>query len=134
MECIFDLKTRTSKTGKELDMDDIYPLLWIRQIPNFIVAYHDGAGLFQDIRVQNVEKDVQTWQKDNKMSIGRFAILLNKIVELARDKKELLEVYYSDPSTLEIRRQYGQGVHVLPSCLADSWAKESDTGSGPFSD
>jgi hypothetical protein len=39
---IFDLKTRSGKWKKNIDMGDIYPQLWIKQIPNFIVAYHDG--------------------------------------------------------------------------------------------
>ena len=63
---IFDLKTRSFRSGKEMNMDDVYPPLWIKQIPNFIVAYHDGEGLFQDIRVQNIERDVEARQKDNK--------------------------------------------------------------------
>jgi hypothetical protein len=43
---IFDLKTRSGKYKTDIDMTDIYPQLWIKQVPNFIVAYHDGAGLF----------------------------------------------------------------------------------------
>lgn len=39
---IFDLKTRSNKHGKLLKMDDITPQLWVKQIPNFIVAYHNG--------------------------------------------------------------------------------------------
>jgi hypothetical protein len=129
---IFDLKTRSFRHGKEIDMSEVYPLLWIKQVPNFIVAYHNGEGLFRDIRVQNVEKDVLVWQEDNKPAIGRLAALLNKIVEFAKDKKELLEVYYPGADTLEIRSQYGKGVHALPTELADIWAEESDAKNMPL--
>jgi hypothetical protein len=122
---IFDLKTRSSKYGKEIDMDDIYPLLWIKQVPNFILAYHNGYGLFEDIRVQDVKKDVQAWQEDNAPAIDRLAALLNNIVQFAKDKRELLEVYYPGADTLEIRCQHGEGVHALTSDLADRWAEES---------
>jgi hypothetical protein len=122
---IFDLKTRSIKHGREIDMDDIYPLLWIKQVPNFILAYHNGDGLFNDIRVQDVRKDVQAWQEDNRPAISRLAALLNNIVEFAKDKRELLEVYYPGTGTLEIRCQHGEGVHVLTPDLADRWAEES---------
>ena len=123
---IFDLKTRSLRYGKEIDMNDVYPLLWIKQIPNFVVAYHDGQGLFQDIRVQNIQEDMEVWQEDNKHAIGRFAALLNKLIEFSKDKRELLEVYCPGADVLEIRSQYGQDVHALPTELADRWSEESD--------
>jgi hypothetical protein len=120
---IFDLKTRSGKYKKEIDMSDIYPLLWLKQIPNFIVAYHDGAGLFEDIRVQDVKKRVQKWEKDNKDGIRRFAIILEKVLDIARSNREgLLEVYCPGADRLEIRSQYGKGIHALPTELNERWA------------
>ncbi|KAF1943539.1 hypothetical protein EJ02DRAFT_433108 [Clathrospora elynae] len=121
---IFDLKTRSGKYKKDIDMNDIYPQLWIKQIPNFIVAYHDGAGLFQDIRVQDVKKDVQRWEKDNKDGIRRLAVLLKNILDIAKnDERGLLEVYCPGADCLEIRSQYGEGAHALPTELSDKWAE-----------
>jgi hypothetical protein len=122
---IFDLKTRSGRHKTEIDMADIYPQLWIKQIPNFIVAYHDGAGLFRDVRVQDVRQDVKDWEKDNMEAIQRLAVLLQEIVEFARGHGGLLEVYSPRKDCLEIRKQHGEGVHALPSELRDEWAKEA---------
>jgi hypothetical protein len=123
-QSIFDLKTRSGKHKRDIDMSDIYPAIWIKQISNFIVAYHDGAGLFEDIRVQDVKNDVQAWAGDNRDAIRRFATLLDKIVDIARSNaSKLLEVYCSGTDRLEIRVQYGDGVHALPADLVDRWEK-----------
>ncbi|KAJ4358244.1 uncharacterized protein N0V89_002824 [Didymosphaeria variabile] len=121
---IFDLKTRSARSRKFIDMDEIYPQLWIKQIPNFIVAYHDGAGTFptSDIHVQNVSYNIQAWERQNQAGIQRLLVLLDKIVDLARqDGAGLLEVHCPSVDRLEVRRQYGQGVHALPSELRAKW-------------
>ncbi|KAH8692474.1 hypothetical protein GQ44DRAFT_832853 [Phaeosphaeriaceae sp. PMI808] len=125
-DAIFDLKTRSGRRKIEIDMSDVYPLLWIKQIPNFIIAYHDGAGLFQDIRVQEVRKDIQKWEEDNMDAIRRLAELLDEIVAFARKDSGLLEVYSSGAHNLEIHRQYGQGKRTLPDDLMDTWAKDAN--------
>lgn len=139
--CIFDLKTRSGRHKRDIDMSDIHPALWIKQISNFIVAYHDGSGLFEDIRVQNVHKDVQAWAGDNRDGIRRFATLLDNIVDIARSSaSKLLEVYCPGTDRLEIRIQYGEGMHALPADLIDRWEKtkmggfsaEGDNGSEEF--
>jgi hypothetical protein len=121
---IFDLKTRSGRYGANIDMGDIYPQLWIRQIPNFIVAYHDGAGLFEDIRVQDVRADVKAWEKENTAAIQRLAVLLDKILTFARENEGLLEVYSPGNGGLELRRQHGHGQHVLPHGLRNEWVDE----------
>lgn len=123
---IFDLKTRSGKYKKEIDMTDIYPALWIKQISKFIVAYHDGHGLFEDVRVQEVNDNVQAWAKENRDGIRRFATLLKEIVDLAKtNADELLEVYCPGMNRLEVRKQYGHGVHALPADLVDRWERSN---------
>ncbi|KAH5416795.1 hypothetical protein HBI82_136560 [Parastagonospora nodorum] len=129
---IFDLKTRSGKYKSEIDMSDIYPQLWIKQVPNFIVAYHDGAGLFKDVRVQDVQNEVLKWEADNIEAIHRLTVLLNRIVAFARNDQGLLEVYCPHEDCLELRRQHGQGTNALPGALRDAWANEafSDSDDG----
>ena len=38
-------------------MAGVIPRLWIRQITNFILAYHD-RGRFKEIKIQEVREDV----------------------------------------------------------------------------
>ncbi|KAL1612782.1 hypothetical protein SLS60_001011 [Paraconiothyrium brasiliense] len=121
---IFDLKTRSGRYKKVIDMDEMYPQLWIKQIPNFIVAYHDGAGTFptSDIHVRDVKYNIQAWERQNQAGIQRLLVLLGKIVDLARQEGTgLLEVHCPSIDSLEIRRQYGEGVHALPSELRAKW-------------
>lgn len=126
---IFDLKTRSGKYRKEINMDDITPQLWLKQIPNFIVAYHDGHGLFQDIQIQDVRSRVTKWEQDNAQAIQRLTTLLRKIIKIAKsDEKGLLEVYCPDDQVLEVRRQYGAGVHALPIALHDQWEAANNAG------
>ncbi|KAJ4985499.1 geranylgeranyl pyrophosphate synthetase [Stagonosporopsis vannaccii] len=142
---IFDLKTRTGRYKKEINMDDITPQLWLKQVPNFIVAYHDGAGLFQphDIHVQDAQPLIRTFEEDNGEAIYRLVTLLHKIIDAARTEPSIrLEVYCPSNEELQIRKQVGDGVHVLPSRLYDQWVakcdmggfalEEEDTGSGAW--
>ncbi|KAF2189156.1 hypothetical protein K469DRAFT_683604 [Zopfia rhizophila CBS 207.26] len=136
-QSIFDLKTRSGRFGSEIDMEDIIPLLWIRQIPNFIVAYHDGAGLFQDIKVKDVQKDVRDWETENQTALKRLEVLLHKIIEFAKaDGEGLVEVYCPSVDQLEIRKRFGDGSEALPPSLKSRWeglshevdAEKSKTG------
>jgi hypothetical protein len=123
----FDLKTRSGKWGKEIDMQDIYPLLWLKQIPNFIVAYHDGNGLFQDIRVQDIMGNIRAWEADNRDAIRRLISLLKKIIDIAKnDPSCLLDIYCPSIDRLEIRKQYGHGSHALPQVLRWKWEGATD--------
>jgi hypothetical protein len=118
---IFDLKTRSGKYKKEIDMSDIYPQLWIKQVPNFIIAYHDGAGLFEDIKVQDVRKGVQKWEAENIKAVRCLPVLLEAIIGYAREEGGRLELYSPGADCLEIHKQYGEGKPALPSGLRDEW-------------
>ena len=126
---IFDLKTRSGRYKKDINMDDITPQLWIKQIPNFIVAYHDGYGLFKDIRIQDARPHVAAWEQDNAQGIQKFIVLLRKIIDVAKtDEKGLLEVYCPNNRVLEVRRQYGEGVRALPDSLREEWMARYERG------
>lgn len=136
--CTFDLKTRSKSRGHDIDMADILPSLYIKQIPNFIVAYHNGYGVFdRGIEVKNFKKETKKWETENADALERLAILLCKIVRMARsDKKGLLEVYCPSVDRLEIRKQFGEGKHALPLRLREEWAgtHEQLVGSSVLSD
>lgn len=126
---IFDLKTRSGKHRKEINMDDITPQLWLKQIPNFIVAYHDGFGFFQDIQIQDTRSRLSEWEGDNTQAIRRLIILLKKIIEIAKsDKRGLLEIYCPGTDVLEIRNQFGDGLSALPAALNEAWVTRCEMG------
>ena len=50
---IFDLKTRSQKTYRPIDMDEVHQRLWINQTPYFILAEH-FKGSFESQNIQPV--------------------------------------------------------------------------------
>lgn len=128
---IFDLKTRTGKYKKDINMDDITPQLWVKQVPNFIVAYHDGGGLFQshDIHIQDARPLIRTFEKNNAEAIQSLVTLLEKIIDVAKaEPSAMLEVYCPSNEELQIRKQFGDGVRALPRELHDRWVAKCDMG------
>ncbi|KAG6045425.1 hypothetical protein E4U39_002395 [Claviceps sp. Clav50 group G5] len=84
-DSIFELKTRSNNRQHVQDAVMKYQLarLWLRQVPNFILAYHDN-GLFTDIRVMDVRNEVSEWEKKESATIRKFVALLRQIVDIAR--------------------------------------------------
>ncbi|KAF3919194.1 hypothetical protein AA313_de0200314 [Arthrobotrys entomopaga] len=122
---IFDLKTRSGRRGQSIDMEPILPLLYLKQVPNFIVAYHNGAGVFptNDIKVENFEKKIRQWEIENKAALKRLSVLLHKIIEIVKmDDGGLLEIYRPSLDCLEIHKPHGDDEpHVLPLSLRQEW-------------
>ncbi|KAH6625604.1 hypothetical protein C7974DRAFT_472936 [Boeremia exigua] len=126
---IFDLKTRSGRYNKTINMDDITPQLWLKQVPNFIVAYHDGAGLFQPPQITDTRPLISAFETANAEPIRRLIALLTKIIDVARaDDTRGLEVYCPGANALEIRRQFGDGVRALPAALHAQWVARCDGG------
>jgi hypothetical protein len=133
-DAIFDLKTRSSRAKRQIDMEDMYPVLWLKQIPNLILAYHDGGGLFEDIRVQKVKEGVRDWEKRHKAALQRLEVLLKKIIATSmQSDTKLLEVYSPSVDHLEIRKRHGEGSHALPPALSKKWAEAEDYPESPDS-
>ncbi|KAG6100306.1 hypothetical protein E4U14_007086 [Claviceps sp. LM454 group G7] len=84
-DSIFELKTRFIKRqyGQYHYIQHQLACLWLRQVPNFILAYHDN-GLFTDIRVMDVRNEVSEWEKKESAVIRKFVALLRQIVDIAR--------------------------------------------------
>ncbi|PVI08395.1 hypothetical protein DM02DRAFT_510769 [Periconia macrospinosa] len=114
---LFDLKTRSAHArGQNLAAlhQEMYPTLWLKQIPNVIAAYHDGRGSFDPssgIHITNVTSELRDWEARNQKELRRYAVLLAWIVEAARAREEgvVLEVYSSGVERLEIRKVRGGG-------------------------
>ncbi|KAG5936842.1 hypothetical protein E4U59_004765 [Claviceps monticola] len=85
VDSVFELKTRSIKCqfGKDAYMQPQLACLWLRQVPNFILAYHNN-GLFTDIRVMDIRNEVSEWEKKESAVIRKFVALLRHIVDIAR--------------------------------------------------
>lgn len=71
-KAMFDIKTRSSrKKGDDVLAGEI-DRLWLRQMPNFILAYHQ-RGVFDDIAVINVTKLIAKWEADHVDEIRIFS-------------------------------------------------------------
>ena len=118
-KAVFDLKTRSAK--RELEMEEILPRLWVNQIPNLIVGYHN-SGLFDDIRIEAVQGRIREWEAQNVNAINRLIATLQQIVAAVKgsDKKRL-EIVRLGVDSLDIRERTDGDQCVVPSDLEALW-------------
>ncbi|TLD32093.1 hypothetical protein E2P81_ATG07583 [Venturia nashicola] len=122
---VFDLKTRSiKKKEKDTTLSDQIPRLWIRQIPSFILAYHE-RGIFRsdEVTVHDIKPDFNRWETDNRKDVRKLIALIKKISDFVKATPEQkLEVRYKDGIGLELRKQDAGVTPVLPDDLAAWWA------------
>ncbi|KAL9085437.1 MAG: hypothetical protein Q9165_007587 [Trypethelium subeluteriae] len=121
-DALFDLKTRAAYRKGEATLAEELPRLWISQIPNFILAYHE-YGVFEDIQITNVQKEVRKWERENQEALRQFAVLLRKLIDVARSMPgEVIEVRRAESDVLELR-EYAEEVPplALPPNLEARW-------------
>ncbi|MCJ1382150.1 hypothetical protein MMC17_005262 [Xylographa soralifera] len=110
-QAVFDLKTRSARSAVQIIMDDVYPRLWVSQIPNFIIGYHQ-SGKFDDVRVIDVRVEVNEWERKNADVLRQFQSTLRKLIRIAKE---------SDCRKFELRR-IAQGPLQIWKLRRDSWA------------
>ncbi|CAF3509883.1 unnamed protein product [Fusarium graminearum] len=120
---IFDLKTRSVYTRTRDHLGNQLPRLWISQISQFLLAYHE-KGLFResDIEIKNVKSDVDKWQDENQPSLNRLAALFHVIIDSVRNSEDgKLELVWSQDGSLEIRKQLPDAGDVLSKPVRRQW-------------
>lgn len=127
---VFDLKTRTiKKKYNDTTLSDQIPRLWIRQIPSFILAYHE-RGFFRsnEVTVHDIKPDVIKWETDNRRDVRKLIVLIKKISTFVKATPEQkLEVRYKEDVGLELRKQDAGVTPVLPDDLAARWAGQGNS-------
>lgn len=106
---IFDLKTRSFRKKETETLEDTLggqlKRLWVAQIPNFILAYHN-RGVFDDINIRSIEEEVRKWEMSHVDLLSRLAALIHHIIGLVRARPDhKLELRHSVVGTLEVREQ-----------------------------
>ncbi|OCK74672.1 hypothetical protein K432DRAFT_409666 [Lepidopterella palustris CBS 459.81] len=126
---VFDLKTRSiKKKHHDTTVSDQIPRLWIRQIPFFVLAYHE-YGLFrsEEVTVRNIKPDVARWESDNKRDVRNLISLIKMIADVVKATPgRKLEVRYRNGLGLELREQVEGVASVLPNDLAAQWAGQGN--------
>ncbi|SMQ50446.1 unnamed protein product [Zymoseptoria tritici ST99CH_3D7] len=118
---MFDIKTRSVRKKGENILAAEISRLWLRQIPNFIMAYH-RSGVFEDIEVLDIRKQMLQWETEHADEICVFSAILERVITFARSHAGIaFEVCSQQPHVLEFRQVGGQIDSVLPDELKKVW-------------
>ncbi|KIV89043.1 hypothetical protein PV10_08657 [Exophiala mesophila] len=121
-----EIKTRV--IHKPLDLQQIIPQLWISQTPNLVRAYHQN-GVFTTPMVQNVTTEIQDWEKRNHKDLQKLAILIRRVISLARQCGGTAVVQSDgDPDKLLIYKVDRK--KMLPQDLYSKWDEDQEEGVG----
>lgn len=133
-ESLIEIKTRSQVRGP-IDMAEHLPRLWVRQIPNVVLSYHN-RGVFDEARETNVSDDILEWERDNQPQLKLFASALNQLIVEVRNAGRLrLEVYREGTGPLQLRKQCGlRQRSALPDKWRTRWTGEADLNSDQSSD
>ncbi|KAI4279613.1 MAG: hypothetical protein L6R38_005002 [Xanthoria sp. 2 TBL-2021] len=96
---LFELTTRSKFSKHPFDIATKLPDLYLSQTPKFVEAYHHNAGYrkymrektpgmfaLADIHVCNLEGGLKAWEERNGEVLGRFLVVLEKILEVVKGK------------------------------------------------
>ncbi|KAG9254026.1 geranylgeranyl pyrophosphate synthetase [Emericellopsis atlantica] len=122
---IFDIKTRGAHRRHDDHVGAELPRLWISQIPNFVLAFHDyGRFRVADVGIHDVRDRVQAWESENQTALGRLAALLHYIIDACKPAKPgdgKLEILIDGEGTLKVYEQLEGVGDVLPADLRHRW-------------
>lgn len=116
---IFDLKTRS--VHKKIDMEELYPRLWVSQIPNFIIAYHN-SGVFDDIQNRNILSELRAWETNNDQQLRILHETLHQLISIVKQVRgHTVGVRRTEGGPLEIRKLTQNSWSALPHDLKAKW-------------
>ena len=122
---VFDLKTRSLQKKREINFifDQEIPRLWLRQMPNFVLAFHK-RGVFNDVEVHEVNRKLVDWERDHQFSIRSLVKLLQDIMRMAKDHPDgKFEIVYPGGGPLEIREQLADAGDMLSDQVRGDWER-----------
>ncbi|KAH8646474.1 hypothetical protein BGZ60DRAFT_391872 [Tricladium varicosporioides] len=127
---IFDLKTRSLwKKNQDLLNEEI-PRLWVAQISNFVIAYHE-KGIFkpENIEIRSIKQDVAKWESDQSSVLTQLVALLHILISKAHKQKDgRFEIRRSEGGEIELRRQLGGAGETLSLGVKEAWTQSSRIG------
>lgn len=120
---VFELKTRSVKRRGEDFLADQLPRLWVAQVPFFVLAFHSrGNSNPKDVEITDVRRDVKKWEEDSGSTLRKLGVLMNRLVDLARERdSHQFEVSRSSSGLLEIREPGGEVSTTLSDRVNKIW-------------
>ncbi|KLU92444.1 hypothetical protein MAPG_11388 [Magnaporthiopsis poae ATCC 64411] len=132
---VFDLKTRSIKKIDQDTLGEELPRLWVKQMGNFILAYHE-RGVFNKVDVIPTVDKVKKWEAENQKTLAKLAALLHRIRSLSLNSDDLpdgkFEVCFSGSGALEFRKQLPDAGDALSEEMKAAWGTGRE-GAGPDS-
>ncbi|KAK3636843.1 hypothetical protein LTR56_013954 [Elasticomyces elasticus] len=126
-QAIFDLKTRTIKRKDEDILDSELPRLYIRQIPNFVLAFHE-RGRFDIISVRNIQADLKAWEARSQAELNLLGELMHKLVGIVKATPGMkCEVRYRDVGLLEFRHVLDDAPSAVSREVGNLWTRQATT-------
>lgn len=118
IEATLEIKTRIFR--KRLDISEVASQLWISQTPKLVRAYHD-KGTFLDPKVEDVTAQIKEWEDRNQANLTKLAVLIRKIIAVARDNGGNAIVRY-DVKISKLVVTGFDGKKMLPKDLYSKWS------------
>ncbi|KAI1490588.1 hypothetical protein F5X96DRAFT_694454 [Biscogniauxia mediterranea] len=129
---ILEIKTRSQARG-EIDKSEHLPRLWVRQIPNFLTAYHT-AGKFTEVQSSPVGQELIKWENDHQSEIRRFVSTLRQLItEVKRASHLKLAVCRTGKGPLQLRERSGETREALPRSWKEKWMRQPEQTDDPRS-
>jgi hypothetical protein len=123
-DLVFDIKTRSVRKKHENTLDEELPRMWTAQITKFVLAYHT-SGVFDEIEVKDVRKDVEEWERTHNKELSKLAALMHNIIaQVRRTPGAKLELCHVGSGRLEFREQGPGAGDALSAETKTLWAKK----------
>lgn len=110
----------TLKPELEAMLQSSLPPLWLRQIPNFLVAFHE-RGFFRNERLHQIDAlpAISRWEEDNSGRLRMFSNLLRELIRLSENHPRL-EVCRFGNGPIEVWSTPGNW-SVLSQTMTQRW-------------
>ena len=122
LDSTLEIKTRVSH--KRLNINEIAPQLWASQTPKLVRAYHN-RGVFQETKVEDVTKEIKSWELANQKHLKRLAALIKEIRNAVRACGDKAVIRYDESSDRIIVIPRIDAKRLLPEDLYLKWNSQA---------
>ncbi|KAI1325764.1 hypothetical protein F5Y16DRAFT_256011 [Xylariaceae sp. FL0255] len=119
-DSLIEIKTRSAQ--EKISYSDHLPRLWLRQIHNFVNAYH-LKGEFGDVEIFDVRQALTEWEATNQKDIRLFISILSQIRAKVKELHPMkVELCRKGTGPLQLRKRTGERRKALSDAWEHRWA------------